>query len=90
MKGILDADDARSSLAAGADAIVVSNHGGRQLDGAPSSISVLREIVEAQIRSVLDLPLFEGEVEQEEREQHELTERRQRMREILIRDVNEQ
>ncbi len=47
LKGVLDADDARSSLAAGADAIVVSNHGGRQLDGAPSSISVLREIVEA-------------------------------------------
>ena len=47
LKGILDPDDARLSLAAGADAIVVSNHGGRQLDGAPSSISVLREIVEA-------------------------------------------
>jgi L-lactate dehydrogenase (cytochrome) len=47
LKGVLDADDARSSLAAGADAIVVSNHGGRQLDGAPSSISVLPEIVAA-------------------------------------------
>jgi L-lactate dehydrogenase (cytochrome) len=47
LKGVLDADDARSSVAAGADAVVVSNHGGRQLDGAPSSISVLREIVEA-------------------------------------------
>jgi L-lactate dehydrogenase (cytochrome) len=47
LKGVLDADDARSGLAAGADAIVVSNHGGRQLDGAPSSISVLREIAEA-------------------------------------------
>jgi L-lactate dehydrogenase (cytochrome) len=47
LKGVLDAEDARSSLAAGADAIVVSNHGGRQLDGAPSSISVLREIVDA-------------------------------------------
>src|SRR5271156_3483815 len=46
LKGVLDADDARFSLAAGADAIVVSNHGGRQLDGAPSSISVLPEIVE--------------------------------------------
>ncbi len=34
-------------VAAGADAIVVSNHGGRQLDGAPSTISVLQEIVEA-------------------------------------------
>jgi L-lactate dehydrogenase (cytochrome) len=47
LKGILDAEDARFGLAAGADAIVVSNHGGRQLDGAPSSISVLAEIVAA-------------------------------------------
>jgi L-lactate dehydrogenase (cytochrome) len=47
LKGVLDADDARFALAAGADAIVVSNHGGRQLDGAPSSISVLPEIVAA-------------------------------------------
>jgi L-lactate dehydrogenase (cytochrome) len=47
MKGVLDAEDARLAVAAGADAIVVSNHGGRQLDGAPSSISVLSEIVEA-------------------------------------------
>jgi L-lactate dehydrogenase (cytochrome) len=44
---VLDAEDARFGLAAGADAIVVSNHGGRQLDGAPSSISVLPEIVAA-------------------------------------------
>jgi L-lactate dehydrogenase (cytochrome) len=47
LKGILAAEDARSALAAGADAIVVSNHGGRQLDGAPSTISVLPEIVAA-------------------------------------------
>ena len=47
MKGVLDSEDARLAAAAGADAIVVSNHGGRQLDGAPSSISVLSEIVEA-------------------------------------------
>jgi L-lactate dehydrogenase (cytochrome) len=47
LKGVLDAEDARFGLAAGADAIVVSNHGGRQLDGAPSSISVLPEIVAA-------------------------------------------
>lgn len=47
LKGVLDAEDARLAAAAGADAIVVSNHGGRQLDGAPSSISVLSEIVEA-------------------------------------------
>jgi L-lactate dehydrogenase (cytochrome) len=47
LKGVLEAEDARLAAAAGADAIVVSNHGGRQLDGAPSSISVLSEIVEA-------------------------------------------
>jgi L-lactate dehydrogenase (cytochrome) len=47
LKGVLDAEDARLATAAGADAIVVSNHGGRQLDGAPSSISVLSEIVDA-------------------------------------------
>ncbi|HEX7348080.1 MAG TPA: alpha-hydroxy acid oxidase [Rhodanobacteraceae bacterium] len=44
LKGILDADDAERAVACGADAIVVSNHGGRQLDGAPSSISVLPDI----------------------------------------------
>jgi L-lactate dehydrogenase (cytochrome) len=44
LKGVLDPDDARRAAECGADAIVVSNHGGRQLDGAPSSISVLPEI----------------------------------------------
>lgn len=47
LKGILDVEDARMAAETGADAIIVSNHGGRQLDGAPSSISVLREIVDA-------------------------------------------
>ncbi|MDP2084523.1 MAG: alpha-hydroxy acid oxidase [Gemmobacter sp.] len=47
LKGILDADDARMAADMGADAIVVSNHGGRQLDGALSSIRVLPSIVEA-------------------------------------------
>jgi L-lactate dehydrogenase (cytochrome) len=47
LKGVLDPQDAELAVAAGADAIVVSNHGGRQLDGASSSISVLREIVDA-------------------------------------------
>jgi L-lactate dehydrogenase (cytochrome) len=47
LKGVLDAEDAQSAVDSGADAIVVSNHGGRQLDGAPSTISVLREIVDA-------------------------------------------
>ncbi len=47
LKGILGVDDARRALDCGADAIIVSNHGGRQLDGAPSSISVLPEIARA-------------------------------------------
>jgi L-lactate dehydrogenase (cytochrome) len=47
IKGILEAEDARTAAAQGVDAIVVSNHGGRQLDGAPSTISVLPEIVNA-------------------------------------------
>ena len=47
LKGILDAEDAKKAVAVGADAIVVSNHGGRQLDGALSSIRVLPSIVRA-------------------------------------------
>jgi L-lactate dehydrogenase (cytochrome) len=47
LKGVLDVDDARIAATCGADAMVVSNHGGRQLDGAPSSISVLPSIVDA-------------------------------------------
>ncbi|WP_315918925.1 alpha-hydroxy acid oxidase [Mesorhizobium sp. SP-1A] len=47
LKGILDKEDAVMAANTGADAIIVSNHGGRQLDGAPSSISVLEEIVDA-------------------------------------------
>ena len=47
LKGILDADDARKAAALGADAIIVSNHGGRQLDGALSSIRALPAILDA-------------------------------------------
>jgi len=47
VKGIMDAEDARRAVDAGADAIVVSNHGGRQLDGAPSTISVLPAVARA-------------------------------------------
>jgi L-lactate dehydrogenase (cytochrome) len=47
LKGILDAEDAKLAVEAGADAIVVSNHGGRQLDGALSSIRVLESVVDA-------------------------------------------
>ncbi len=47
LKGILDPEDAREAVRVGADALIVSNHGGRQLDGAPSSIAALPAIVDA-------------------------------------------
>lgn len=47
IKGIMEPEDAIMAARSGADALVVSNHGGRQLDGAPSSIASLSEIVEA-------------------------------------------
>jgi L-lactate dehydrogenase (cytochrome) len=47
LKGIQDAEDARHAVNSGADALIVSNHGGRQLDGAPSSITTLPGMVDA-------------------------------------------
>jgi len=47
LKGILDVEDAKLAADSGADALIVSNHGGRQLDGAPSSIAALPPIVDA-------------------------------------------
>jgi L-lactate dehydrogenase (cytochrome) len=47
LKGILDVEDAKTAVKTGAAALVVSNHGGRQLDGAPSSIAALPKIVDA-------------------------------------------
>jgi L-lactate dehydrogenase (cytochrome) len=47
LKGILDVEDARAAVKSGAAALVVSNHGGRQLDGAASSIAMLPPIVDA-------------------------------------------
>lgn len=47
LKGIMDPEDARRAVATGADALIVSNHGGRQLDGAPSAIRALPPIVDA-------------------------------------------
>jgi len=47
VKGIMDVEDARSALASGADGLVVSNHGGRQLDGVPASVEALPAIAEA-------------------------------------------
>ncbi|MBD82843.1 MAG: alpha-hydroxy-acid oxidizing enzyme, partial [Oceanibulbus sp.] len=64
LKGILDAEDARMALKVGADAIIVSNHGGRQLDGALSSIRMLPEILDAvgdQIEVHLDGGIRSGQ-----------------------------
>jgi L-lactate dehydrogenase (cytochrome) len=47
LKGIMEPQDARHAVESGADALVVSNHGGRQLDGAPSSIAALADIVDS-------------------------------------------
>jgi L-lactate dehydrogenase (cytochrome) len=47
LKGLLDVEDAKLAAKTGASALVVSNHGGRQLDGAPSSISALPKVVDA-------------------------------------------
>jgi L-lactate dehydrogenase (cytochrome) len=58
LKGILDVEDARIAAKTGAAALVVSNHGGRQLDGAPSSISKLPTIVEA-VGSEIEV-MFDG------------------------------
>lgn len=58
LKGILDVEDAEIAAKTGAQAIVVSNHGGRQLDGAPSSIEVLPEIADA-VGSQMEI-MFDG------------------------------
>jgi L-lactate dehydrogenase (cytochrome) len=58
LKGILDVEDAREAVKTGANALVVSNHGGRQLDGAPSSIAALPPIAEA-VGSSIEV-LFDG------------------------------
>jgi L-lactate dehydrogenase (cytochrome) len=60
LKGILDVEDAKIAAKTGASALVVSNHGGRQLDGAPSSISALPKIAEA-VGSEIEL-MFDGGV----------------------------
>ena len=64
LKGILDAEDAKMALKVGADAIIVSNHGGRQLDGAISSIRALPSILDAvgdQIEVHLDSGIRSGQ-----------------------------
>jgi len=58
LKGILDVEDARIAVKTGATALVVSNHGGRQLDGAPSSISALPAVADA-VGSSIEI-LFDG------------------------------
>jgi len=64
LKGIMDVEDARLAVQSGADAIIVSNHGGRQLDGAPATIDVLPEIVAAvgnDIEVHIDGGLYTGQ-----------------------------
>ena len=64
LKGILDVEDAKLAVASGADALIVSNHGGRQLDGASSSIEALPAIVDAvgsQIEVHLDGGIRSGQ-----------------------------
>jgi L-lactate dehydrogenase (cytochrome) len=64
LKGIMEPEDARLAVNAGADALVVSNHGGRQLDGAPSGISALPAIVDAvgtQIEVHMDSGIRSGQ-----------------------------
>src|SRR5947209_17954623 len=58
LKGILDVEDAKLATKSGASAIVVSNHGGRQLDGAPSSVSMLPRVVD-KVGSVIEI-MFDG------------------------------
>jgi lactate 2-monooxygenase len=59
LKGIQHVDDARKAVEAGVDGITVSNHGGRQLDGAIGSPEVLPEIVDA-VRNDITIPFDSG------------------------------
>ena len=64
LKGILDVEDAKAAVAVGADAIIVSNHGGRQLDGALSAIRMLPSIIAAvgdQIEVHMDSGIRSGQ-----------------------------
>jgi L-lactate dehydrogenase (cytochrome) len=64
IKGVMDPEDARAAVTAGADAIVVSNHGGRQLDGALSTIEALPHIVKAvggQVETLFDSGVRSGQ-----------------------------
>ena len=59
VKGILTADDARAAVARSADALIVSNHGGRQLDGTPASIAALPAVVDA-VKGAAEIVLDSG------------------------------
>jgi len=61
LKGIMDVEDARLAADSGADAMIVSNHGGRQLDGAPSSISALPAIASNRIEVWVDGGIRSGQ-----------------------------
>jgi L-lactate dehydrogenase (cytochrome) len=59
LKGIMDVEDAKLAVASGADALIVSNHGGRQLDGAPSSIEAL-PVIAAEVGSKIEVHMDGG------------------------------
>ena len=59
LKGIQDVEDARRAVQSGADALIVSNHGGRQLDGAPSSIAAL-PVITAAVGSQIEVHMDGG------------------------------
>jgi L-lactate dehydrogenase (cytochrome) len=59
LKGIQDVEDARQAVQSGADALIVSNHGGRQLDGAPSSIAAL-PVITAAVGSQIEVHMDGG------------------------------
>jgi L-lactate dehydrogenase (cytochrome) len=64
LKGVMDPEDAEMAARSGADALIVSNHGGRQLDGAPSAISALPEIVKTvgdRIEVLMDSGIRSGQ-----------------------------
>lgn len=63
LKGVLDAEQAKQAVAVGVDGIMVSNHGGRQFDGAPATIEVLPKIVQAageRAKILIDSGVFSG------------------------------
>jgi hypothetical protein len=84
----LDLHEGQLSKAEGSRyARFVAAHGDRAWELESLSADQLREIVEASLRGILDLPAFEAEVEREQREQNELEEKRRRLRQVLVEGI---